>query len=132
VGGVTGFILIAPQARNLAWPTSVVDVANNKAHPSRSSPQPRARVVHDVNQLLHTKEHGGSTRDSALTNVSCATAWDYLHRNFSTGRRCSDCAMGNLSTNNDIAFIDMIVNAEASTPLDATHFTHAHTFAHLA
>eukprot|EP00035_Acanthoeca_spectabilis_P030268 m.476449 g.476449 ORF g.476449 m.476449 type:complete len:389 (-) comp40878_c0_seq1:3-1169(-) len=40
----------------------------------------------------------------------CDTRWDWLHRNFSTGRRCPDCPLGNFSTNNDVATLDALIN----------------------
>jgi diamine N-acetyltransferase len=42
--------------------------------------------------------------------ATCVTGWDYLHRNFSNGRRCADCSMGNLSSNLDVATVDRIIN----------------------
>ena len=69
----------------------------------------------------------------------CSTAWDYLHRNFSNGRKCADCRMGTLSTNNDIAFIDTIIDSEVRMPvkfrlcrriLSHTNEAHTHTHTH--
>ena len=124
VGGVKGFILVVPQARCLAWP-STAHVASSNVRPVPSSTnQPRtAHTVHNDTRFIRPTR-GPSDNvvgDDRVTNALCATAWDYLHRNFSSGRRCTDCPMGTLSTNNDVAFIDTIINAEvASGAVDPT------------
>lgn len=112
IAGSTGFALAIPQARRLLW-------------------APRTRTMHSG---CNTLDHGGdgdgdgncsnTTTTAATTTTTtnttatfrnnaanCLTAWDFYHRNFSTGRACRDCAMGSFSTNNDVAFIDSIVNA---------------------
>jgi poly(3-hydroxybutyrate) depolymerase len=49
------------------------------------------------------------------TEPACVSRWDFYHRNFSTGRHCADCPMGNLSTNEDIAMLDEVISAAASS-----------------
>ena len=45
----------------------------------------------------------------------CNADWDFFHRNFSTGRACPSCPMGRMSTNEDVALLDHIVNDAVSS-----------------
>jgi hypothetical protein len=65
--------------------------------------------------VLALPQAGALRPPAAAPAGACATGWDYWHRNFSTGRACADCPMGNLSTNADIAFVDRVVDAAVSS-----------------